>query len=370
VRGFRHLLCRGLRRNLYALRQRGWLTIAGIIAGAGCAPFAALANDWGMGDSNSKIPPSSVFSPVSTPAHEIDVVAFFVVAITGVIFLIVGGLLVYSIIRFRARPGDDNREPPQVYGSNPIEFAWTTVPVIIVLVLILITARTIYTVQEPTRPADAISVHVVAHQWWWEFRYPDLGIVTANELHVPLSDPKNPTPTFLDLESADVAHSFWVPRLAGKTDVIPNKKNTMWIDPHELGTYIGQCGEYCGTEHALMLLRVIVEPRADFDKWVAAQKQPPAVDASVVHGREVFESTACVNCHTIQGTSAVGRFGPDLTHLMARQTIASGAAMNTPDDLKVWVTDPSVMKPGALMPAMNLGDKDLNDLVAYLATLR
>jgi cytochrome c oxidase subunit II len=359
----------GPAKILDALKQRCWPTIAAIIAGAGCAPVAALANDWGMGDSNSKIPPSSIFQPVSTPAHDIDVVAFFVVMICGAIFLIVGGLLTYSIVRFRRRPGDDTREPPQVYGSNPIEFAWTTVPVIIVFVLILITARTIFVVQAAARPPGAISVHVIAHQWWWEFRYPDLGVVTANELHVPLSDPQNPTPTFLDLESADVAHSFWVQRLAGKTDVIPNKKNEMWIEPHELGTYLGQCGEYCGTEHALMLIRVIVEPRADFDKWVAAQKQPPNVDASVVHGRQVFESTACVNCHTIQGTSANGRFGPDLTHLMARETIGSGAAMNTPDNLKVWVTDPNVMKPGALMPAMNLGDKDLNDLVAYLATL-
>jgi cytochrome c oxidase subunit 2 len=347
--------------------QRWCLTIATTVAG--CIPAVAWANDWGMGASNSKIPPSGIFDAVSTPAHEINTVAFFVIWISAVIFLIVGGLLTYSIVRFRARPNDDGREPPQVYGSNPIEFAWTTVPVLIVLVLMLTTARTIYTVQAAPRPPNAINVRVIAHQWWWEFHYPDLGVVTANELHVPLSDPKNPTPTFLDLESADVAHSFWVPRLAGKTDVIPNRKNTMWIDPQVAGTYLGQCGEYCGTEHALMILRVIVEPRPDFDRWVAAQKQPPALDASVEHGRQVFESTACVNCHTIQGTAAVGRFGPDLTHLMTRETIGAGAAMNTPDHLKVWVSDPNVMKPGAQMPAMNLGDKDLDDLVAYLATL-
>jgi cytochrome c oxidase subunit II len=333
-------------------------------------PVAAFANDWGMGESNSKIPPSSIFDTVSTPAHEIRTLAFFTFSITAVIFLIVASLLVISLIRDRARPGDTGPEPPQVYGSNPIEFAWTTVPVLIVLVLFLTTARTIYSVQAPRRPPGAISVHVIGHQWWWEFHYPELGIVTANELHVPLSDPKNPTPTFLDLESVDVAHSFWVPRLAGKTDVIPNKKNTMWIDPHVAGTYLGQCAEFCGTEHAMMLLRVIVEPRADFDNWVATQKQPAAVDASVAHGQQIFESTACVNCHAIQGTDAKGRFGPDLTHLMARETIGAGVAMNNPDHLRVWVRDPSVMKPGALMPAMNLDDKDLDDLVAYLATLR
>jgi cytochrome c oxidase subunit II len=291
------------------------------------------------------------------------------IAITGMIFVIVAGLLTYSIVRFRRRPGDDRREPPQIYGSNPIEFAWTTVPVLIVFVLFLITARTIFAIQEKAAPPGSIGVRVIAHQWWWEFHYPDLGVITANELHVPLSDPKNPTPTFLDLESADVAHSFWVPRLAGKTDVIPNKKNRMWIDPRVAGTYLGQCAEYCGTEHAMMLLRVIVEPRADFDKWVDSQKQPPVRDPSVAHGRQVFESTACVNCHAIAGTAAAGRFGPDLTHLMARETIGAGVAMNTRDHLRIWVSDPNVMKPGALMPAMNLDNKDLDDLVAYLATL-
>lgn len=340
------------------------------IAAFGCAPVAAYANDWGMGDSNAKIPPSSIFNAVSTPAHEINTVAFFVIAITAVIFLIVAGLLAYSIVRFRSRPGDDSREPPQVYGSNPIEFAWTTVPILIVFVLILVTARTIYVVQARPRPPGALRVLVIAHQWWWEFRYPELGIVTANELHVPLSNPQSPTPTFLDLESVDVAHSFWVPRLAGKTDVIPNRKNSMWIDPQVAGTYLGQCAEYCGTEHAMMLLRVVVEPRADFERWAAAEKQPPVLDASAAHGRAVFESTACVNCHTIRGTAADGRFGPDLTHLMARETIGAGVAMNTPAHLKIWVNDPSQMKPGALMPAMNLGDKDLDDLVAYLVTLR
>src|SRR5208282_2988499 len=323
-----------------------------------------------MGDSNSRIPPSSVFDSVSTPAHEINTLAFFVVSITTVIFLIVAGLLTYSIVRFRARPGDDGREPPQVYGSNPIEFAWTTVPVIIVLVLILITARTIYTVQAAARPPDALSVHVIAHQWWWEFRYPGLGIITANELHVPLSDPGSPTPTFLDLESADVAHSFWVPRLAGKTDVIPNRRNTMWMNPHEAGTYLGQCSEYCGTQHALMLLRVFVQPRTEFDQWVAAQQRPATLDPAVAHGRAVFESTACVNCHTVRGTVADGRFGPDLTHLMSRETLASGAAMNIPEHLKIWIEDPDRIKPGVLMPAMNLSDKDFDDVASYLETLR
>src|SRR5262249_49490934 len=157
----------------------------------------------------------------------------------------------------------DGSEPPQVYGSNKLETAWTVLPVLIVLVLALTTARVIQMVQGKVRPASAIDVTVIGHQWWWEFRYPASGIGTANELHVPVSDPRAPTPTWLTLLSADVAHSFWVPRLAGKTDLIPNRVNHMWFAPTTPGVYLGQCAEYCGTQHAKMLLRVYVHPRAD-----------------------------------------------------------------------------------------------------------
>ncbi len=340
------------------------------LAAALATAVPALADDWGMGAANRKIAQTNVFATVSTPGDEVRTLALFVLAITGVIFVIVGGLLAYSVVRFRRRADDDGHEPPQVYGSNPIEFAWTTVPVIIAFVLILITARTIYTVQAAPRPPDAIDVRVIGHQWWWEFQYPNLGIITANELHIPVSDPNHPTPTFLELESADVAHSFWIPRLAGKTDLIPNKKNMMWFDPREVGTYLGQCAEYCGTEHALMLLRVVVQPRDEWERWVAAQQQPAAPDGAVAAGRAVFESTACINCHTVRGTVATGRFGPDLTHLMSRTTLGSGVALNSREHLKIWVHDPAEMKPGALMPAMNLAEKDLDELVGYMATLR
>lgn len=238
-------------------------------------------------------------------------------AICAAIFLLVAGLLAYTIIRFRRRPGDDGREPPQVYGSNQIELAWTVVPILIVFVLILVTARTIADVQNAARPANALDMTVVGHQWWWEIRYPQLGIVTANELHVPVSEPTKRRPTFLTLESADVAHSFWVPQLAGKTDLIPNRENRMWIEPKQPGTYLGNCAEYCGTQHAHMLLRVITHPPGEFEQWVAAQRQPPVDDPQMRAGREVFFSTSCVNCHAIKGTQARGKFGPDLTHLMS-----------------------------------------------------
>ncbi len=238
--------------------------------------------------------PTNIFAPASTPAKLIFGLSLFVLAVTAAIFVVVFILLAYSVVKFRKRNNDDGREPPQVYGSNQVE------------------------------------VVAIGHQFWWEYRYPGLHVVTANELHVPVSDPQHPTPTFIKLLSADTDHSFWVPRLAGKTDLIPNHPNKMWIDPHEAGLYLGQCAQYCGTQHAKMLLRVYVEPRDEFDRWIQQQRQPASTSDVVYEGRRIFETTACINCHAVAGTVADGRFGPDLTHLMSRETIAAGAAPNTP----------------------------------------
>src|SRR5579875_3893844 len=211
----------------------------------------------------------SIFAPVSTPASEIESLSFFVLGITGGIFAVVGGLLTYVVIRFRDK-GDigDKHEPAQIYGSTQVEMAWTVIPVLIVVVLFLTTARFIFAIQDSPKPPNALDVTVVGHQFWWEFRYPKYGIVTANELHVPLSDPKHPTPTYLKLLSADVIHSFWIPQLAGKTDAIPNHENAMWIDPHAPGTYVGQCAQFCGVQHAKMLLRVYVDTPEQFQAWI------------------------------------------------------------------------------------------------------
>jgi cytochrome c oxidase subunit 2 len=312
---------------------------------------------------------SSIFAPVSAPADASLRAAMLVLVITAGIFVVVGGLLAYGVVAFRRRPDDDGSEPPQVYGSDQIELAWTVIPIVIVVVLCLVTARTVYDVQAAVKPPGAVDVTVVGHQWWWEIRYPEFGIVTANELHVPVSDGADPTPTYLTLESADVVHSFWVPRLAGKTDLIPNHRNHMWIEPREEGLYRGQCAEFCGTQHAHMLLRVYVHSRAEFDRWVAAQRQPAVRDPGVLAGRQVFETTACVNCHTVQGTDAAGTFGPDLTHLMSRETLGAGAAPLTRESLHAWVADPDHLKPGALMPAMQLDAPELEQLVSYLVTL-
>ena len=315
-------------------------------------------------------PVPNIFDTVSTPADAIHRLSLFVLVITGLIFVVVFSLLVYAVAKFRRRSADDHQEPPQVYGSNQMELAWTVVPVLIVLVLFLATARVIQSVQEAIPPASAIQVTAVGHQFWWEFRYPTLGIVTANELHIPVSDRAYPTPTFVRLLSADTDHSFWVPQLAGKTDLIPNRINSMWIDPHETGMYVGQCAQYCGTQHAKMLLRVYVDSPEQFRSGVAAHKQSAQMSEAVAAGRRIFEKTACINCHAVSGTLANGRFGPDLTHLMSRDTIASGAASNTHENLKLWIRDPESIKPGSLMPAMNLNDRDLEAVTAYLESLQ
>jgi cytochrome c oxidase subunit 2 len=328
-------------------------------------PITTLADP-----ADRSISPTNIFAPVSTPAHSIIGLSLFVLAVTAAIFVIVAGLLVYCVVRFANRADDDGREPPQVYGSNQVELAWTVIPILISVVLFMATARVIASVQKAARPADAIQVIAIGHQFWWEYRYPDLKVVTANELHVPVSDPAHPTPTFITLLSADTDHSFWVPRLAGKTDLIPNHPNTMWIDPQQTGLYLGQCAQYCGTQHAKMLLRVYVQSREEFDRWIEEQSQPAQASAAVSEGQHIFQTTACINCHAVNGTVGDGRFGPDLTHLMSRETIASGAAPNTPENLRLWIQNPDAIKPGSKMPAMGLSDPELDALTAYLATLR
>jgi len=316
--------------------------------------------------------PTSIFDPAGTPARSAYGLSMLVLGITGAIFLVVAGLLLYALIRFRHRPSDKNasQEPPQIYGSNQIELSWTVIPVLIVVMLFLATARVILSTERAGKPPEALDVTVIGHQFWWEYRYPKLGIVTANELHVPVSDPAHPTPTYLTMSSADTDHSFWVPRLAGKMDLIPNRVNTMWIDPEKAGLYLGQCAQYCGAQHAKMLLRVYADTPADFAAWVARQKQNAAMDPSAAEGKAVFERNACISCHTIAGTVATGRFGPDLTHLASRDTFASGSVPMSAANLHTFIDDPAHFKPGVLMPPMHLNAHDLDAVTQYLTTLK
>jgi cytochrome c oxidase subunit 2 len=312
----------------------------------------------------------TTLAPASTPAHQIFDLSIFVVTITGGIFVVVGGLLAIALFRFRARKTDPAGEPAQIYGSTQIELAWTVIPLLIVVVLFLTTARIIFAIQDAPKPKMALDVKVVGHQFWWEFQYPKFGFVTANELHIPVSSGSAPEATFLKLTSADVNHSFWVPQLAGKTDLIANHVNSMWMDPQKPGLYLGQCAQFCGSQHAMMLLRVYVDTPEQFAAWIKNQQQQAREDSAVTAGRRVFETQACMNCHTISGTAATGRFGPDLTHLMSRETLGSGAMDNTPVNLRQWIKSPDTFKRGALMPAMQFSDKQLDEVTAYLETLK
>jgi cytochrome c oxidase subunit 2 len=320
----------------------------------------------------------SIFDPASPPAESIRSLFLLVLAITAGIFLVVEGVLLYSVFRFRRLP-PGGTEPPQVYGSMPIEIAWTAAPLLIVFLLALILTRTEFEVRvNPDTPppgSKPLYVTVIGHQWWWEYVYQkydgkDLGFITANELHIPASEEGVPRPVYLTLKSADVCHSFWVPRLAGKTDLIPGKVNQMWFQTDQQGLFVGQCAEYCGTQHAHMLLRVNVDAPADFQAWLDNQKKPAVDDRAARAGRDVFLGQSCVNCHRVTGTSARGTYAPDLTHLMSRQTLASGMIANTRDQLRQWVIDPQQIKEGCLMPAFGLSTQQVDRLVDYLITLK
>ena len=313
---------------------------------------------------------ADIFKPLASPAEAEKNIAFFTFAITAVIFVVVAGLIVYTTIRFRRKQGEDQlQEPPQVYGSNQIEVAWTVLPILIVFVLIGVSARVIAGVENASPPKDVTKITIIGHQWWWEVKYPDYGIVTANEIHVP-SLPGGGASSYLELQSMDVIHSFWLPQLSGKTDLIPNRSNYMWINPKEPGVYFGNCAEYCGTQHANMLLRVIAQTPEDFKTWTQQQQQDAATAAQATADRQEFESLSCVNCHAIKGTAAAGKFGPDLTHLMSRQTLGAGVIDNTPENMSIWVNNPQDPKPGCFMPSLKLTPLELKQVVNYLSTLK
>lgn len=317
---------------------------------------------------------ADIFLPLSRPAELLLEPTHLVLLICLGIFSVVMAVLVYVLIKFRPRgPEDHLEEPPQIYGSYNIEMAWTVIPCLIVFVLVLVSARSIVEIQDQPMPEDALQIRLIGHQWWWEIQYPELGITTANEIHVPVSSKDGkPRPTHIILESADVIHSFWVPQLAGKTDLVPNRVNHTWIEPFKTGVFLGNCAEYCGTQHANMLLRVIVQTQEDFQQWVDNQKQLPAEpkDAIAIRGKKDFYDLSCVACHKIDSTPAEGVFGPDLTKFALRQTLGAGVAANTPENLHAWLLNPDQLKPGCYMPDMKLSPQQLDSLVAYLQTLK
>jgi cytochrome c oxidase subunit II len=246
------------------------------------------------------------------------------------------------------------------------------------VIIVAVTAHSIGVLNriDPRDADDNLAVEVIGHKFWWEVRYPDDEVVTANEVHIPTGERVR-----IRLETEDVIHSFWVPALTGKMDLIPGETNETWIETDNPGTYWGQCAEYCGTQHARMRFVVVVHEPAEFGQWLAAQAEP-AVEVSdataaayddpdlIRRGREVFMSASCVYCHAIAGTEATGTFGPDLTHLASREYLAAGTIPNQRGHLAGWIVDPQSIKPGSLMPGTDISGDDLQALLAYLESLK
>jgi cytochrome c oxidase subunit 2 len=305
-----------------------------------------------------------VFHPTTPQAEAIVKLFYFDLIIAAVIFLTVTTLVITAIFRYRRRPGDP--EPYQNPGNVKLETMWTVIPGLILLALLVATGRTMYIVNPPvgTRTPDA---SVLAHQWWWEYQYPRSGVITANEMHMVAG-----SNWLLEVKSADVIHNFWVPGLGSKMDAVPGMVNYLWIQPHQAGTYLGTCAEFCGEQHALMGIRVIVQSPEEFAQWEQSQLRvpgPPTSEAAI-RGAKLFEQNTCVNCHRIAGTKANSRVGPDLTHLATRQTIASAIYENTRTNLTRWIQNPQEMKEDNHMPNTYLTEAQAQDIAVYLEELQ
>ncbi len=305
----------------------------------------------------------STISAASENAAMITNLFFTLFAIAVVVFVVVEVLLFYSVIRFRRKKADEM--PEQIHGNPKFEIAWTTIPAVVLAIIFILTWQTLTALAAV--PSDAVKVKVTGHQWWWEVEYTDLGVVTANEIHIPVGKA-----TAFTLEAKDVIHSFWVPELGGKMDLIPGHTNRMWIRPTRVGTYHGQCAEFCGTSHANMRMSVVVDSPEQFNAWVAQQKQPatmPTADLAK-QGLEQITKAGCIACHTINGTTAQGKVGPNLTHVASRKQIAAGLLDFSVDNVRAWISNPQEVKPGATMPKLPLTKDQLDALVAYLTTLK
>lgn len=325
--------------------------------------------------------PQSSLNPAGPQARTIENLFIPVFWIAVGVFVVVEGAIVFAAIRYRQRKGQD-ANPVQVHGNTKLEIIWTVIPAVILAVISVPTIGTIFELAKTPTGSDVVNVRVVAHQWWWEFEYPDLGVVTSNELHMPLN-----RPVHLEMESQEVAesgsdinaipviHSLWVPRLGGKQDIVPGRVNTMTLEADIPGIYQGQCAEFCGLSHASMRFRVIAESDAEFDAWVEAQKAPPAEPAAgtlEAEGSELFNNGSCIGCHINVGTlDAKGaKIGPNLADFGARHTLGAGIYDNTPENLARWLDDPRRMKPGVVMPDYDLTEDQIEALVAYLRSLK
>jgi cytochrome c oxidase subunit 2 len=313
-------------------------------------------------------PTQNVLAPRSHQAQDIASLFWWMMGGAWIGLAVVVGLLLVAWRRRRGPEGPAAEKKAERRGWFVVIGAGMALPIAVISALFVISdVFVIRTTQAPAASATRLTVLVTGHQWWWEFRYPSTGAVTANELHIPVR-----TPVRVEVRTADVIHSFWVPELNRKIDAIPGKTNAIELDADAVGSYRGQCAEFCGVQHAHMALRVVAEPAAAFRRWLAGQARPAAAPASAAarRGRELFVSAGCQSCHAIRGTPAAGDVGPDLTHLASRQTLGGLAVPNTRQYLRSWIVGSQEVKPGNQMPDLDLAPDRLDDLVAYLQALR
>jgi len=309
-----------------------------------------------------------VFQPASPSALAIYELFVQVLIVSAAIFAIVAGLIVVAVYRGCKRAA----LPEQDFGNEKAEIAWMVGPILIVIWLAVASAGLVLTINavpkaHPPGHAEADLV-VTAHQWWWDVRYADSQVVSVNEIHIPIGKPLR-----VRLESADVIHCFWVPQLARKMDVIPGQDNYLWLQADQAGVYQGRCAEYCGIQHAWMEFKVYAHAKEEYQSWLAARQSPPAkgdMSEAATRGKAVFMERTCANCHAIGGTEAIATIAPDLSHVASRGYLGGGAIENSSENLRLWLKNPDAIKPGCKMPNFNLSDEQLDELVAYLETLK
>jgi len=350
--------------------------------------------------------PQTTLAPKGDLARIEDDIFFTTVKWATLVFVLVEGALIYAIFRFRGKPGDP--EPEQIHGNTVVEITWTVIPALILAMIAVPTVKAIFKENETPKGGDVLTVEVIGHQWWWEFRYPGLNLTTANELHVPVGRTVS-----LKMGAYDVVHSFWLPQFAGKRDVFPNRETRLWFTAEEPGEYTGQCAEFCGIQHGRMAFRVIAQPPAAFDAWAghmqtlgappaaatsadsirtataggtvqqqgakqgvaapavadSAKPAAPAEDPLVAQGQKLFLMKGCVGCHSLVAYNAPkGLLGPNLANVGARTYIAAGTLPNTDENLAHWIRVPQDVKHGVLMPNLGVTEDEAKALVAFLRT--
>ncbi|MGE3856095.1 MAG: cytochrome c oxidase subunit II [Dehalococcoidia bacterium] len=339
------------------MRDRHPRRLSARVAAAGGAVLALLVTGC-----------DGAFAPASERAEVVAVMWWVMLGVSTAVLLLVLGILGVGLVRSHRRSEPEHHEMSM--GERRLVIAGgIALPLLVMVAMMVLTLWSGARITEGA-PDGALRIEVVGNQWWWEVRYPDAGVVTANEVHIPVGETVE-----LRLTSDDVIHSFWVPRLGGKMDLVPGRVNTLVIEADEAGEYRGQCAEFCGLQHARMGILVIAEPRDTFDRWLEDQRGPiepvdPQEDALRFAGQQAFLGSACVYCHTIRGTNASGEIGPDLTHIASRRTLAAGSIPNTKGHLAGWVLDSQTIKPGNLMPPTLLEADQLEALLAFLGELR